>query len=148
MLLVPTVYVIMYANSIAENIVNNAVLNKIEVKTDVTETRKWIYNHIMEKKGLLVGKKKNVNREENKNKKRMEVEKIKDKIPEKEVNDYKLKTDDVCRKWINYRCWKGRDCTFKHPILCESDIERTDYRKDPCDLSPPGMQHLPYVQSM
>ena len=58
-------YVIMCANSIAENIVNNAVLNKIEVKTDdVTATRKWIYNHIMEKKWLLVWKKKNVNRGE------------------------------------------------------------------------------------
>ena len=55
----------MNANSIAEIIVNNALLNKIEVKIDdVTVTRKWIYNHIMEKKGLLVGKKKNVNRGE------------------------------------------------------------------------------------
>ena len=78
-------YVIMYANNIAENIVNNAVLDKIEVKTDVTATRKWIYNHIMEKKELLVGKKKNVNRKENKNKKHMA-----------EVDDYTLKTDDVC----------------------------------------------------
>ena len=57
-------YVIMYANNIAENIVNNALLNKIEVKIDdVTKTRKWIYNYIIEKKGLLVGEKKNENRE-------------------------------------------------------------------------------------
>ena len=43
---------------------------------DVTATRKWIYNHIMEKKGLLVGKKKNVNREENKKKKHMDNKEI------------------------------------------------------------------------
>ena len=60
--------------------VNNVLLNKIEVKIDdVTTTRKWIYNYIMEKKGLLVEEKKNENREKNKNKKRMEEgEKIKE----------------------------------------------------------------------
>ena len=124
-------YVIMYANSIAENIINNALLNEIEVKIDdVTTTRKSIYNYIKEKKELLVGEKKNENREENKNKKHMEeVEKIKDKIPEKKA--------DVCGRWVNYNCWKGRDCTFMHPILCESDVYRTACRKDKCDLYHP-----------
>ena len=141
-------YVIMYANNIAENIVNNALLNKIEVKIDdVTKTRKWIYNYIIEKKGLLVGEKENENREKNKNKKRMEEgEKTKNKIQEKnklkkkecrfheiKQNNHRPRTKNVCGRWVNHKCWRGEECTFEHPVMCDSDVNRTDCGRIPCD---------------
>ena len=30
------------------------------------------------------------------------------------------KHEDVCWKHINYMCWRGENCRFKHPTLCES----------------------------
>merc|ERR1711874_657079 len=44
-------YVIMYAQNIADNIVNNSLLNKIEVITEnVPKSRELIYNYVREKK--------------------------------------------------------------------------------------------------
>ena len=27
------------------------------------------------------------------------------------------KCDDICWRYINYRCWRGVDCHFKHPTM-------------------------------
>ena len=34
----------------------------------------------------------------------------------------KTKTRNVCGKYVNYTCWKGRSCTLEHPVICEADI--------------------------
>merc|ERR1711874_657971 len=93
-------YVIMYAQNIADNIVNNALLNKIEVITEnVPKTRKLIYNYVREKKGLLVGGKEIESGEKNKNKKRMEEgEKTKNKIQEKTFEKEKKKKTQKKKK--------------------------------------------------
>ena len=50
-----------------------------------------------------------------------------------------IKRDDIYRRSINYRCWRGVDCHFKHPTLCESLINGTSCctEKEPCNLYHP-----------
>ena len=49
------------------------------------------------------------------------------------------KRDDICWRHINYRCWRGVDCLFKHPNLCESLVNGTPCGtgKELCNLYHP-----------
>ena len=60
----------------------------------------------------------------------------------KKVNNTKrddTKRDDICWKHINYRCYRGVDCPFKHPNLCESRVDGTPCGtgKERCNLYHP-----------
>merc|ERR1711874_724609 len=52
-----------------------------------------------------------------------------------EINHYYLQ--NVCRRWINHKCWKGEDCTSVHPTICESDVYLTACKENPCNLYHP-----------
>merc|ERR1711874_900914 len=56
----------------------------------------------------------------------------------KQIINHKSRNDNVCGRWINHKFWKGGDCTFKHPIMCESDVYMTAS----------GMQHKLKGESM
>ena len=112
-------YVIMYAQNIADNIVNNAFLNKIEVITEnVSKTRKLIYNYVREKKGLLVGGKEIENNNNGE-------------------QAYKTRTMNVCGRHVNHTCWRGRDCTLEHPAMREADVYQLFCRDKLCKLYHP-----------
>ena len=53
------------------------------------------------------------------------------------------KRDDICWRHINYRCWRGVDCLFKHPTLCESLINGTSCGtgKELCNLYHPQIYY-------
>ena len=57
----------------------------------------------------------------------------------KQITNHKSRNDNVCGRWINRKCRKGEDCTFEHPIMCESDIYRKacGSEENPCDLYHP-----------
>ena len=52
----------------------------------------------------------------------------------KQISNHKLKTDRVCWKWVNFKCWKGENCTYDHPEMCNADIDKEQCRKNPCNL--------------
>ena len=53
------------------------------------------------------------------------------------------KRNDICWRHINYRCWRGVDCRFKHPNLCESLVDGTPCGtgKELCNLYHPEICH-------
>ena len=55
----------------------------------------------------------------------------------KQIINHKSRNDNVCGRWINHKCWKGEDCTFEHPIMCESDVYLTACEENPCNLYHP-----------
>ena len=61
----------------------------------------------------------------------------KEQFINKKVNNTKrddTKCDDICWRHINYICYRGEDCPFKHPNLCESRIDGT-----PCGTGKNGV---------
>ena len=54
-----------------------------------------------------------------------------------QTSNNKLKTDRVCYKWFNFLCWKGKNCTYDHPDMCDADVNEKPCKKDPCDLYHP-----------
>ena len=57
----------------------------------------------------------------------------------KQKINHKPRIENVCGKWINYKCWKGEDCTLEHPVMCESDVNLTKCgsKENPCILYHP-----------
>ena len=61
----------------------------------------------------------------------------------KEVNNNnggqanETKTMNVCGRYVNYTCWRGRNCTLEHPVICDSDVYRRPCRETPCNLYHP-----------
>merc|ERR1711874_310345 len=49
----------------------------------------------------------------------------------KQISNHKPMTDRVCWKWINFKCWKGEDCTFEHPSIYRKHCKKK------CDLYHP-----------
>ena len=135
-------YVMLFANKIADNLINGTSPNKFEVSKHEASS----YREELKKKILLEMKKASVepvteryenNRRTRKNRK--------DSIGQINSNNRKHKTNhkpkikDVCGKWINHKCWKGENCTLEHPIMCESDVHLTKCgsKENPCNLYHP-----------
>merc|ERR1711888_174974 len=43
----------------------------------------------------------------------------------------KTKTMNVCGRYVNHTCWRGKNCTLKHPVMCDSDVYRKACGKSP-----------------
>ena len=77
----------------------------------------------------------------------LEKEKEKKSNDKKQIFNKKVKNtkrddtkhDDTCWRHVNYRCWRGMDCPFKHPNLCESLVDGTPCGtgKELCNLYHP-----------
>merc|ERR1711913_231267 len=50
---------------------------------------------------------------------------------------YKTKTMNVCGRYFNHTCWRGRDCTLEHPAMCEADVYHLFCRDKLCKLYHP-----------
>merc|ERR1711913_33121 len=50
---------------------------------------------------------------------------------------YKTKTMNVCGRYVNHTCWRGRDCTLEHPAMCEADVYHLFCRDKLCKLYHP-----------
>ena len=96
---------------------------------EFTKCKRALRQRITLEKGLIEKDKKANETEQNKIKKNNDHK--------KQISNHKPMTDQVCWKWINFKCWKGEDCTFEHPVICDSDVNRTYCRRTPCDLYHP-----------
>ena len=93
-------YIMLFANKIADNLMEGMNPNHFEV----SEYEASGYRMKLREKILR------------------EMEKVSAK-PDIKRDD--TKRDDICWRHINYRCWRGVDCRFKHPKLCESRVDGT-----------------------
>ena len=123
------IYTVIYAGMFASNIINRNDPKLIGITPEeVSKCRKALKQKVSEMKEAIEKKKKSNETEQNGNK----------KVGDNNGGQANA-TDDVCWRYINYRCWRGENCIFKHPILCESDIHKTycGSKTDPCDLYHP-----------
>ena len=102
-------YIMLFANKIADNLKKGTNPNNFEV----SEHEASGYRKELREKILLEMKKVSVEPD--------------------------TKRDDVCWRYINYMCWRGENCHFRHPTLCESLINGTSCgtEKEPCNLYHP-----------
>ena len=97
---------------------------------EVIKCRKTLRQKISVEKGIFEkNKKANEIKQDN-------IKKI-DNDNRKQTGNHRPRSDNICGRWVNYKCWKGENCTFKHPVMCDSDVNRTYYTKIPCDLYHP-----------
>ena len=54
-----------------------------------------------------------------------------------QLSNHNLRSDKVCWKWVNFKCWKDKNCTYDHPEMCNADINKEQCRKNPCNLYHP-----------
>ena len=54
-----------------------------------------------------------------------------------QTRNNKLKTDRICYKWNNFKCWKGKNCIYDHPVRCDAYVNNNPCIKDPCKLYHP-----------
>jgi len=105
------VYVLIYAGMLANDITKGIYPKMFNTTpAEVTKCRWTLRQRITLEKGLIEKDKKANEKEQNKIKKYINDNK-------KQISNHKPMTDGVCWKWINFKCWKGGDCTFEHPDI-------------------------------
>ena len=100
-------YIMLFANKIADNLIKGTEPNHYEV----SENEASGYRRELKDKIHLEMKRASV--------------------------ELDTKHNRVCYRWINYRCWKGKDCTYDHPDMCEADVNEGHCKKNSCDLYHP-----------
>ena len=125
------IYILIYAGMLAKDIAKGVDPKRINITPEeVIKCRKTLRQRISVEKGLF---------EKDKKAKETKQDNIikKNNDNRKQTSNHKPRTDNVCWRWINYKCWKGEDCTFEHPNICDSDVNRKLCRRNPCDLYHP-----------
>ena len=110
-------YIMLFANKIADNLVKGVDPNYYTVGKD--EASRY--------------------RKELKDKIQLEMKKA-SSVPEtkhQQIRNNKPKTYRVCYKWNNFKCWKGKNCMYDHPVICDAYVNKKHCIKDPCDLYHP-----------
>ena len=108
---------------LANDIANGVYPKMINITpAEVIKCRRTLRQRISLEKGLIEKDKKANETEQDKIKKNNNDNK-------KQISNHKPMTDRVCWKWINFKCWKGEDCTFEHPSICDADIYRKHCKK-------------------
>ena len=107
-------YVMLFANKIVDNLSEGLDPNHLVVSEDEAS----VYRMKLKEKILR------------------EMKKVSAK-PDIKRDD--TKRHDICWRHINYMCWRGVDCRFKHPNLCESLVDGTPCGtgKELCNLYHP-----------
>ena len=125
------IYTLIYAGMLAKDIAKGADTMAINIMPDeVVKCRKTLRQRINIEKGLFE-KDRKTNESKQDNTKKINNDN------RKQTSNHKPRTDNVCGRWINHKSWKGGDCTFEHPIMCDSDVNRTVCRRNLCDLYHP-----------
>ena len=100
-----------YAGMLARDIANGADPKLVNITPEeVNKCRKTLRQKIWVEKGRLENNGKQAN---------------------------KTKTMNVCGRYVNHTCWRGKNCTLEHPVLCDSDVHKRYCRETPCNLYHP-----------
>jgi len=105
------IYTLIYAGMLAEDIARGANPMAIDITPDeVSNCRKTLRQIISTEKALY---EKNRKTKESKQDSTKQI----NNNNRKQIINHKSRNDNVCGRWINHKCWKDEDCTFKHPII-------------------------------
>ena len=116
---------------LARAIANRADPKLINITPEeVSKCRKTLRQKISVEKGLFEKEKKANEIKQN------NIKKVNNKNGG-QTNNHRPRIKNICGRWVNHKCWKGEDCTFEHPVMCDSDVNRTICGRIPCDLYHP-----------
>ena len=125
------IYTLIYAGMLARDIAKGADPKMFNITPEeVFKCRKTLQQKISVEKGIFEKEKKA------KEIKQDNIKKI-NNDNRKQTGSHKPGTNNVCGRWVNHKCWKGENCTFEHPVMCDSDVNRKICKRNPCDLYHP-----------
>ena len=139
-------FVMLFAQTASKRIANCEPLDTCFIdEGDVKTLRKWIRNQMEKELHLLSTAKadtgdSNLNKNPkddiyvNKTQTNKRVPLNNDKKQRQQDNHtYNHKMVKVCWKWVNDKCWRGKNCKFEHPSLCNDILNNQQCNSRQCN---------------